>query len=256
MVDKKIKLSVALATLNEEANLDACLSSVASVVSEIVVVDGGSTDKTIEVASKYGARVIKTTNPAIFHINKQKALDACTSEWILQLDADEVVPVALLREIETTIDKNPVENGYYIPRKNYFWGRFMKKGGQYPDHVIRLVRKNKAKFPSLSVHEQIAIEGKVGYLKEPMLHYSYRTFDDYWRKARSYTALTAREFARDPSSGSILFLVRSCIYKPLETFFNLYLRHKGFMDGWQGLFFAGFSAAHHPIAYLKFKKVI
>jgi hypothetical protein len=243
----KISLSVALAVYNEEANLASCLASVKDIADEIVVVDGGSTDRTVSIAESFGTNVIRTSNPAIFHINKQKALDACRGEWMLQLDADEVIPEDLKKEVSFIVGHSPKFNGYYIPRKNYFLTHWLRKGGQYPDYVIRLVRKGKAHFPQKTVHEQIAVEGEVGYLKHPMLHNSYPTRADYWRKAAAYTSLTAQTL-NNPSAFAYL------VTKPIGTFLSLYIRHKGFMDGLSGFEFALYSALHYPMAYLKYRQ--
>lgn len=250
-MEKKVILSLAIATFNEERNLDACLSSVSRFVDEIIVVDGGSKDKTVQIASRYTKHIIKTDNPPIFHINKQKALDACTGEWILQLDADEIVTDALRKEIEDII-RDTKFKGFYIPRKNFFWGHMMKKGGQYPDYVIRLVKRGYATFPCKSVHEQIEISGEVGYLKNPLLHYSYRTKEDYWKKADTYTTLTALELKRNNIPRTISSWITYSIWKPIGTFFQIYFRHKGFLDGWHGFVFAYWSALHHSIAYKKY----
>lgn len=256
MEKKNIKLSVAIAVFNEEANIDACLSAVSSWVDEIVVVDGGSTDNTVEIAKKFTKNIIQTDNPAIFHINKQKALDACRGEWILQLDADEIVTEELRQEIQKTIQKNDRYNGYYIPRKNNFWGHFMKKGGQYPDYVIRLIRKGKARFPCKNVHEQIEVDGNVGYLKEPMLHYSYRTSEDYWKKADTYTTLAAIFMKEKETKKTFGTWAVYNVMLPIKTFLLLFIRHKGFVDGWYGLIFAYWSALHFPIAYRKYMKML
>ncbi|MFH0749599.1 MAG: glycosyltransferase family 2 protein [Candidatus Gottesmanbacteria bacterium] len=247
-----MKLSVSLAVHNEEQTIEDCLRSIVSFADEIVVVDGASTDKTVELAKKFTQKVIKTDNPTIFHINKQKALDACTGEWILQLDADERVPDALHEEIVQTIEKPQGKHGYYIPRRNYFWGHFMKKGGQYPDYVIRLVKRGFATFPCKSVHEQIAIDGEVGYLKEPMDHISYRTKEDYWKKANTYTTLSALEMEKNNIPKTIVSWCLYNLFYPIQIFFSLFIRHKGFIDGWYGLVFAYWSALHHPIAYKKY----
>ena len=256
-----MKLSVAIATYNEEKKLGACLASVSSWVDEIVVVDGGSTDKTLTIAQKYNARIIKTNNPAIFHINKQKALDACKGEWILQLDADEVVTSDLRDEILAVLSPqssvlSPKSNGYYIPRKNYFWGHWMKKGGQYPDYVIRLVRNGKASFPAKSVHEQIKVQGEVGYLKEPMEHISYSTKEDYWKKAERYTTLQAMEMKSLHLPITVGLWLTYNVVKPVTVFVSLFILHKGFVDGWYGLIFAYWSALHYAIAYTKYRKLI
>jgi len=247
-------LSVALAVRNEERNLAECLSSVSGLGDEIVVVDGSSSDRTVEIARNMGARVIRTENRKMFHINKQMALSACKGDWILQLDADEVVTPELGSEIKKTLAANPEENGFRIPRKNYFWGHFMAKGGQYPDYVIRLVRRGKASFPCKSVHEQIEIDGKVGVLVQPMLHFSYRSRADYWKKAESYTSLTASEYLSRGMRPSLTGVLRYCILLPVWTFLLIFLRHKGFVDGVTGFEFALYSGLHSAIAYRKFMR--
>lgn len=252
MAEKTVTLSVALATYNEEHNLEACLSSVTGWADEIVVVDGGSGDETVRIAKRYGARVIETDNPPMFHINKQKALDACRGEWILQLDADEVVDADLRSEIRTVIGKPDARDAYYMPRKNFFIGHWLSKGGQYPDYLIRLFRRGKGTFPNKSVHEQIAVSGSTGYLTRPLLHYTNRTVAEYWRKADTYTTHTARSFrersiGKNPWNGVLYMVVR-----PVWTFVLLFVRHKGFMDGIWGAVYALFSALHEPIAYWKY----
>lgn len=253
---KKVMLSVAIAVYNEGKNLEACLAAVRSIADEIVIVDGGSSDNTVVIAKKFTSKIIETNNPPIFHINKQKALDACTGDWILQLDADEIIPEDLKKEITSTIyDLTSTINGYYIPRKNYFWGHWMKKGGQYPDYVIRLVRRGKAHFPNKTVHEQITVDGEVGHLMHPMDHFSYQTKEDYWRKADVYTTLTAMEMKRNTIPKNVWTWISYNIVKPKITFLSLYIRHKGFMDGWYGFIFAFWSALHFPTAYRKFMKL-
>jgi glycosyltransferase involved in cell wall biosynthesis len=252
MEKNKIILSVALAVLNEEKNLASCLESIVDIADEIIIVDGGSTDKTIAEAQKYHAKIIRTSNPPIFHINKQKALDACKGLWILQLDADEVVSDALKNEIIDVVKKESGLKGYAVARKNYFLDTWLKKGGQYPDYVIRLVRKGYAKFPCKSVHEQIQVDGEVGHLQNPLLHYSYRTLSEYWKKADAYTSLTAGEMYDSKMKPSFPKAFLYFFVKPLKTFLLLYFRHKGCLDGVNGFRFALFSSLHHAIAYKKF----
>src|SRR3990170_4130443 len=159
-------ISVAIATYNEEENISICLASVVDWVKEIVLVDGSSTDKTVEIAKKYKANIIIVKNLPNFHFNKQKAIDNCKHKWILQLDADEVVSEELRQEI-ININEEEEINGYWMPRKNYFLGRFLSKGGQYPDYTLRLYRRGKGRLPCKSVHEQAQVEGKTAYLQNP-----------------------------------------------------------------------------------------
>ncbi len=255
MAKKRITLTVALAVFNEGANLARCLASVSDIADQIVVVDGGSRDTTVDIAKRFGAEVTITNNPAIFHINKQKALNLSRGEWILQLDADEVVDGRLKEEIKRTIRDSGEVAGYYIPRRNYFLGDWLRKGGQYPDYVIRLFRRGKGIFPQKSVHEQIEISGSVGNLKNPLDHYSYTSIAQYWGKSASYIRLTAGKLRTQRGTGSTFLAITYVIIKPIITFFALFVRHKGFMDGWRGFLFALFSAMHFPKAYWLYKKL-
>ena len=252
------KISVAIATFNEEENIGKCLKSVADWVDEIIVVDGKSIDKSVEIAKKYKAKVIITDNPPIFHLNKQKAIDACSSEWILQLDADEVVTDELKDEITLTINLNPTTdksqpiNGYWIPRKNFFLGKFLSKGGQYPDYSLRLYKRGKGRLPCKSVHEQTEVEGKVAYLKNPLLHYSYPDFSHYLLHFRRYTDIFAEELREQNMKIDLLQTINYLFIKPISWFLKTYLRHKGFVDGFAGFVFSFFSALRFPVAYLKY----
>ena len=247
------KLSVVLATFNEEENLDRCLSAVNGLADEIVIVDGTSQDKTVEIAKSYNAKVIVTTNPPNFHINKQKAIDRATGDWILQLDADEVVSEGLANEINGILKKDPEENGYWMPRKNYFLGRFLMKGGQYPDYTVRLYRNGKGKLPQKDVHEQAVIEGKIGYLKEALLHYPYKDFKFYVTKWMRHNHLLASQIHDDLKKKNFLLRIyygfAYVFAKPAHWMLTAYGRHKGFYDSWQGLVFAIMSALRFPVSY-------
>src|SRR3989344_9538850 len=254
---KRKTLSVVLATYNEEKNLAACLESFKDIADEIVIVDGKSQDSTVEIAKKYGARVKLTTNKANFHINKQMAIDAAKCDWILQMDADEHVSEELKKEIREILANNPnKENGYWIPRKNYFLGRFLMKGGQYPDYTIRLYKNGKGRLPQKDVHEQAVIDGPVGHLKSPLLHYPYSDFKFYlskWNRYNDFAVPQVRaQLANKNIFQKILFGLSYLVLNPIYWFLLTYFRHKGFMDGWQGFVFSLFSALRFPVTYIKY----
>lgn len=256
-----MSLSAAIATFNEEENLSRCLESIQNIATEIVIVDGGSSDKTVEIAKKYGAQVIITNNPPIFHINKQKAIDKATQDWILQLDADEVVSRELSLEIKYQISNIKSKyNGFWLPRKNWFLGRFLMKGGQYPDYTLRLYRKGKGRLPQKSVHEQAEVTGKVGYLKNPLIHYPYKNFSDYLVKWNRYVVLLMNEIKEQVKNKSLFLKIvlgfQFLFIKPLSWFVLTYFRHKGFEDLWPGFIFSFFSSVRFPIAYLKYLKIL
>jgi glycosyltransferase involved in cell wall biosynthesis len=283
------KLSVTLATLNEEHNLARCLESVKEIADEIVVVDGSSKDKTVEIAKSFGAYVVVKDNPAIFHLNKQIALDLSTAEWSLQMDADEVVSPALSKEIRDVINltndqlenrrlafsdfklfvrhQNLIEQrdgitgkedgpiyAFYISRKNYFLGKYLRYGGVYPDGVIRLIKKGKARWPCKSVHEQMEIDGKVSWLQHSLLHYDSPTFKRYLERNSRYIDLLANGLKSEKIKKSPFQFVNYCIVKPIHWFLLTQIRHKGILDGYQGIIFSFFSALRFPRAYWRYLK--
>lgn len=244
-------ISVVLATYNEEKNLPSCLESVKEFANEIIVVDGSSGDKTVEIAKSFNAKVKITTNKPIFHINKQMAIDMATSEWILQLDADEIVDENLKKEIFSAMKKKEFD-GFWIPRRNYFLGRFLTKGGQYPDYTLRLYRKGKGRLPQKNVHEQAVVEGKVGYLKNPLIHMADPSFSRYIKRWNRYTNLIATELKDKKIGYNPIYAIKYLLILPIWWFLLTYIRHKGFMDSWQGFVFSFFSSLRFPVSYLKY----
>ena len=283
----KNKLSVVLATRNEEANIGPCLASVKGLADDIVVVDEESTDKTCEIAKKYGARVFSEPHEEVFHITKQKALDKAKGEWILQLDADERVTPELAKEIREIIDMTEEELkkrklpkrkmklferhqklieerdgeigkgkgevvGFFIPRRNMFLGEPLIHAGVYPDGVIRLVKNGKAHFPAKSVHEQIELEGKVSWLAHDLEHHDSPTFSRYLSRANRYTSFTVSQMKKGNLPKNALQLLYYSTLKPLIVFLKLYFLHKGILDVMRGFIWSTFSALHFPIAYFKY----
>jgi len=244
-------ISIAIATYNEEKNIKACLDSVHLWVNEIILVDGQSDDSTVNIAKKYkNIKIISTTNKPIFHLNKQMAIDKCTSDWILQLDADEIVSSKLKQEILSTIEKTEFD-GFWIPRKNFFLGKFLTKGGVYPDPTIRLYKKGKGKLPCLDVHEQAVIDGKVGQLNSDLLHYADPTFSRYLLRNDRYTSLIATQLFDLGVRPSVSNFLKYFLFKPVYWFILAYFRHRGYADGFPGFVFAWYSSLRFPISYIK-----
>lgn len=258
-MDKKPSLSVALAVYNEESNLSDCLNSIKDLATEIVIVDGESSDNTVDIAKSFGAHIISTTNKANFHINKQMAIDACKSDWILQLDADERVSSMLAEEIKRTISADlsagasAQADAYYLKRRNYFLGRWMNKGGMYPDPVIRLFRQGKARLPQASVHELMEVNGTLQWLQNDLLHIADPSFVRYLVRSNRYTTLTAADWAKEGKIGTDAWsILKYMLLKPAWRFLEIYLRHKGFQDGFPGFVFAWYSGLHLATSYVKY----
>lgn len=249
-------ISVVLATHNEAANLPRCLDAVKDFTNEIVIADGESTDETVAIAKKFGAHVIATTNKANFHINKQLAMDKAKGSLVLQLDADEVVDAelaAFIQKIHAQIEAGqpPLEVAWWLKRRNWFLGRFMKKGGQYPDPVIRLYINGKAKLPQKDVHEQMKVDGETGWAEGHLLHYGNPSFSDYMRKFNTYTSFKAEQLKDAHITISFGNSFKYLFWLPTVTFLSLFIRHKGMVDGMAGFAFAVMSGLHHTVAYLK-----
>jgi len=241
-------LSVVLVVRNEESNLGRCLESIKSIADEIIVCDEASTDHTIAIAKKYGAKIIHSQHLQNFHINKNRAIDAASKDWVLQLDADEVVSSELSIEIKQVISLKSSVNGYWLNRRNWFLYRFLTKGGQYPDPTLRLYRRGTGRLPAKDVHEQAVVQGKTSQLKNDLLHYRDINFTKYLQGFDRYSSFIAINQTRYQDILGYLLI------KPVYIFLKLYIRHKGFYDGWAGFVFALFSGLIYPVAGFKFIK--
>ena len=274
------KLSVVLAVRNEEENIARCVNSIKNIADEIIVVDEYSTDKTREIAVSLGAKVYEETHHDIFHITKQKALDLATGDWILQLDDDEKGTPELAEEVNNLVKhgKEPGKpkdlflrhqklieerdgkvgkdsdeiTGYFIARRNMFLGKPLIHAGVYPDGVIRLIKKGKARFPQKSVHEQMEVDGKVGWLENDMEHYDSPTLKRYFTRLNRYTDLHAAELRERKAPRNIFYFIYYSIFKSFYIFIKLFFFHKGFLDGVNGFLWSFFSSLHYPIAYFKY----
>jgi glycosyltransferase involved in cell wall biosynthesis len=225
-------LSVAVIALNEEDRLRPCLESV-TWADEVVVVDGGSADKTAEIAREFTEHVhIRAWDG--FGSQKNFALARCHGEWILSLDADERVPPPLGEEIRATVGRNPAESGFLIARRNVFLGRWMRHGGLYPDYQLRLLRRDRARFVEPAVHESARVEGPVGRLGAALVHESYRGIGDLAARMNRYSDLAAAELAAAGRGGGIADL----LVRPAWRFLGAYVLRAGFLDGWRGLVLA------------------
>lgn len=224
-----MNLSVIVITLNQETNIGGCLSSV-SFADEIVVVDTGSADRTVELAREYTDRVI-TSSWQGFAGTKNFALDQARMDWVLSLDTDERVPPALQEEILGVVRADGPREGYRLARKNYFGGRWVRRLGWYPDYTLRLFRRGRGRFRERAVHEEVEVAGPLGTLRTPLDHYSYNDLREYAARQERYARLAAREMfggGRRPLTGARY-------WRPIFTFMKLYFLKAGFLEGPLGL---------------------
>lgn len=239
------RLSVALITHNEAHNLGACLAGVRW-ADEIVVVDNGSSDGTREIARAAGARVIETDDWPGFGAQKNRAIDACTGDWILALDADERVTPALRAEIERTL-ASPAHDVYAIPRRSTYAGRFIRHGGWWPDYVTRLFRRGAARYSDARVHESLVTSAPVGRLVEPLVHYSFRSVEDVIAKMNRYSSEGAAMLvARGRRPG-----LAQAVLHGVAAFVRTYVLKLGFLDGRHGFMLAVSNAEGSYYRYVK-----
>jgi glycosyltransferase involved in cell wall biosynthesis len=225
-----LSLSVVVITFNEEANLARTLASVAW-ADELVIVDSGSIDRTREVAESFRAKFCVEPWKG-FGLQKNSALAKANGDWILSLDADEEVEPALAEEIRTVLSANPSVAGFWIPRKNFFLGRWIRHGGFYPDPKLRLFRRGAGQFEERLVHEDVKLDGATGMLRGHLLHHAYPTLDDYIDHMNRYSSLGAQMAVAKRARGFSLIAIA---IRPRLTFLYNYFLRLGFLDGREGL---------------------
>lgn len=223
------QLSVIIITFNEAANIGACLDSV-SFADEVIVVDSGSTDDTVALATARGALVTVTSDWPGFGPQKGRALALATQPWVLSLDADERVTPELAEQIQQAIAKG-ANTAYAIPRLTQFCGQWIRHCGWTPDYVLRLFKRESARFSSDLVHEQVLVDAvKPTPLRAPLLHFSYPTPSHYWRKLEQYSQAWAQQrFARGQNTSMLRAFLAG-----LVAFLRSYLFRLGFLDGAMG----------------------
>lgn len=225
-------ISAILITKNESKNILACLRSI-SWCDEIIIVDNFSRDGTAEFAKEFGAKVFQEEWKG-YGAQKNSALLRARGDWILSIDADERVSPELKTEITDVLKREQRVHGYYIPRKNHFRGKWIRHGGWYPDYSLRLFRRGKGAFEERSVHEKVIVEGPLGYLRHPLIHYTYSSVSDFVIRMEKYSRLSCVEMQKSKKNYPFFLGV----LRGIHTFFNMYLVRLGFLDGNDGLFLA------------------
>ena len=225
------RCSVTIITLNEESNLRDCLATV-TWADEIILVDSGSTDRTLEIAREFNAKIF-ANSWAGMREQKNFAANKAVGPWIFNLDADERITSEGQKEIMATL-ANPAADAYAVPRKNFFLEKWMRHGGWYPDDVIRLYRKDKGEYGGINPHAGVVLRsGRPAVLREPLAHYTYTSFGHYISKQYPYSDAAARDLAargKLPAVPALQIFVKTA-WKFIEAF----VIKRGFLDGTHGL---------------------
>ena len=239
-------VSVCVIAMNEEDRLEACLRS-ADFADEWIVVDSHSTDRTREIATACGARVIERDWPG--HVEQKNfALSLARNDWVLCLDADERLSPELRASILAALDAAQPADGYEMNRRSWYLGRWIRHGGWYPDRKLRLFRRSKGRWGGTNPHDHVELDGRCARLPGDLLHYSYRCLSDHLRTIDSFTTIASREkHGRGEHAGFVSITLR-----PTWKFVRMYFVKGGFLDGVPG-FFAAVSSAYY--VFLKYAKL-
>jgi len=246
---RKSTLSVAIITLNEESNLERTLKSI-SFADEIVIVDAGSSDRTAEIASAHSAHFF-TAPWRGFGAQKNLALSRCTGDWLLSLDADEEVSPQLATAIRALLDSMQPHAAYFIPRRNLFLGRWMRRGGYYPDRKLRLIRRDSALFEERAVHETMKFTGSTGKLAGDLIHHAYPTLHAYLEHMDRYSSLGAQVYLKKHPRMGVFSFLNGTLLNPLATFIYNYILRLGFLDGREGLLLHVYHSCYVSWKYAK-----
>lgn len=237
-------LSVILIVKNEAPNVASCLESVVW-ADEIIVLDSGSTDETVAICRQYTPHVYETDWPG-FGVQKQRALEKARGDWVLSIDADEIVTPELRGEIEQAIRSERC-SGFEIPRLSRYCGKPMHHGGWWPDYVLRLFRRETGRFTESAVHERILVQGETGRLKNPLLHNAFVDLDEVLHKVNSYSSLGARVLAQKGVRSSL----SKAVLKAVWTFIRTYFIKASVLDGRHGFMLAVSNAEGTYYKYVK-----
>lgn len=237
------KLTVIILTYNEQRHIKECIES-ASLADEIIIIDSGSTDNTLNIAQDAGAKVVIHPMTEGFAAQRNFALEQATTEWVMFLDADERITTELAAEIKNAINNDAA--AYEIPRRNIAFGHWLKYGGWYPDYCLRLYPRTSVSYTGI-VHERAIVDVPKRKIKDPFIHYTYDDWDRYFVKFNSYTTLMATQLYEKGKKANLF----SIIFRPFWAFFRTYIMKLGFLDGKMGFIMAAFHCFYTMSKYVK-----
>lgn len=239
------KISAVVSAHNAEDKIEKCLKSLAF-ANEIIVIDNSSTDKTLDKAKKLASKVFTKENNLMLNVNKNFGFSKAQFDWIINLDSDEEVSSELQSEIKKIIETSPKENGFWIPRKNIIFGKWVKHAGWYPDHQLRLFRRNRGIFEEKHVHEMIKVDGETGYLKGELIHHHYQTINEFIEK--HYRIYAPNEASQLIEAG-YKFNWLDSLRMPFNEFMSRFFAREGYKDGFHGLMLSLLMAFYHFLIF-------
>ena len=252
MVERQ-RLSVVVITKNEEPRIARCLKSV-QWADEIIVVDGESTDRTVEIAQSLNAKVISHPFSGDFGVERNLGADAASGPWILQLDGDDVVSEELCLAIGRLLAEGSPHAAFQVRRKNNFLGHWMMRGGWY-HYYHTLYRKDACRF-SGRVHHLLNVTGTIGTLEAPVLHFPFTSLEQFVARQNRYTSLEAKEILDTQGVLDPKFVRYQVTWRPVKLFWKSFVKKQGFREGWYGLVFAILYAWVHFLKWAKYWELV
>ena len=240
-----MKLSVVVSAYNEEKNIKECLESV-SFADEIILVNNSSSDKTEEIARKYTSKIFTRPNNIMLNVNKNFGFTKAQGDWILSLDADERVSPGLVKEIKSAVKRDPKNAGFWIPRKNIIFGKWIENDMWWPDYQLRLFKKGYGRFPEKHVHEYLKVRGDTEKLRSPLIHQNYKTVDQYIYKMLNIYVPSEVKNRQNIKVGWI-----DSLRYPVNDFLKTFFLQKGYKDGLHGLVLSLLQAFYMEIVFVK-----
>ncbi len=242
-----LSVSVYVIAYNDEPNIRPCLASVAGWAAEIIVVDSHSTDRTTDIAGEFTKKIFQVDFKG-FGALRNQAVSYCSHEWIFSLDTDERMTPELREEIRLVLGQARPADAYFVPRKNYFLGRWIRHCGWYPDYrQPQLFRKGRLRYRQELVHESFDCDGPIGYLSQPVLQYPFRDIDHYIAKQDRYSDLMAQRMVEQRRR----FSPHQLMTHPMAAFIKMYGFRRGYLDGMPGLILSGLYGYYTFMKYAK-----
>ena len=250
-----VKLSVVIIAKNEEERIRGCIGSIKDWADQIIVVDDHSTDNTVKIAEELGAEVF-VKKMEVEGAHRNWAYRKSRNQWVLSLDADEILTPQLKEEIAEVLSGQDIYDAFTIPRKNFIGDYWIRWAGLYPAPQLKLFKKDKFRWEEVEVHPRAFLEGKCGHLKNPLLHYTYRNFEDFFRKLNKQTTLEAIKWYKlsfvDPRKARYKMNFLHALWRCLDRFIRSFIVKKGYRDGFVGFMVSFSSSLYQIISYAKY----
>ena len=250
-----VRLSVVVITKNEEDKIVRCLESV-KWADEIIIVDDKSRDRTVEICRGLGARVISHQSDYNFDRQRNLGIDQARGEWILQMDADEIVPMELKSAIQKAISEPSDYSAFKFRRKNFFLGHFMRYGGFYSGYLVKLFKRRAGHYIGHDIHETIRIQGKLGTIQADIEHYPFKSISQNIERNNLYSTARARIMLQDFGASKTSEIRANLTHRPLKSFWKMYVKRRGYRDGMYGLVFCILFSFGPMLRWMKYWELI